>query len=231
MNPLPETLFYMAFGRPSTASVIFKPVVAVGNTLTINGTAYTYGTNWGPPQGGPYSTTTSVRELSNLINGQDQDSRGSMLGAPHATVFSRAAGDTLLLFAREPGTNGNSLTLATNNASAFTLSGGSFSGGTSAPGTQGKQSSNAPSSFTILTATGDVFTLGAGEIGYIQNLGTNPMGVKLGTGAAPNSLSTILAAGTVNDDGRGGPMTITNWTGIVSVTTISAAIRYVAWKI
>ena len=44
-----------------------------------------------------------------------------------------------------------------------------------------------------------------GRMGWlIQNLGTNPLFVRMGTGASVTVLNVVLAAGTVNDNGTGG---------------------------
>lgn len=134
MLPLPDDLYYMPYGRPAVASVTFLNPASTGNTLTINGVVYTFGTDWGSRFSGTFTPNyvpgSSVRDLAELINGVDDQGRGSLALLPNATVFARAAGNKLLLFAREPGTAGNSYTLSTNNSAAFVVSGATFSGGT-----------------------------------------------------------------------------------------------------
>lgn len=134
MLPLPDDLYYMPYGRPAVATVTFVGTPAAGNTLTINGVVYTFGTDWGSRFSGSFTPNyvpgSSVRDLAELINGVDDQGRGSLALLPNATVFARAAGNKLLLFAREPGTAGNSYTLSTNNSAAFVVSGATFSGGT-----------------------------------------------------------------------------------------------------
>lgn len=100
----------------------------------------------------------------------------------------------------------------------------------------GAQSSAAPTNaattpFTVLTADGDVFTLAAGEIGYIQNHDDAVLNFKLGTGASPSSLSGRLKACVAQDDASGGDITIKSWIGVVSVAAVSGTPRYSAWKI
>jgi hypothetical protein len=76
---------------------------------------------------------------------------------------------------------------------------------------------------------GRVFTLEKDFRGYIQNLGTNPLKVKLGGSNASNtSYHVILAGGTVNDDGRGDDLWIDDFVGNVSVYGTSP--RYIAWR-
>lgn len=90
------------------------------------------------------------------------------------------------------------------------------------------QSSNAPSTDAIQTSAGDVFTLAAGECGFIQNLGTNPLFFALETGASPTKTHGVLAAGAANDDGKGDSVWINDYIGIVSVAGTSP--RFLAWK-
>jgi hypothetical protein len=95
--------------------------------------------------------------------------------------------------------------------------------------TEAKQSSTAPSNFAVATSEATVFTLSAGERGFIQNLGTDPLKVKLGASAATNSYSMILNGCTVDDDGTGGSHFIDYFAGAVSVYSEGNA-RYIAWK-
>lgn len=58
----------------------------------------------------------------------------------------------------------------------------------------------------------------------IQNLGTNPLFVKLGTAATTSVFHIILKAGTSNDDGLGGTFAMesgTVYTGAISVAGTS----------
>lgn len=103
------------------------------------------------------------------------------------------------------------------------------------PGTtnavQPKQYTGVPSSFTIQTADADVFTLAAGQIGFIQNLSADaPLAVKYGTGATSSSLNFILPASTGASDGTGGAYKISDWIGVVSVAKMTGTASYLAWK-
>jgi hypothetical protein len=102
--------------------------------------------------------------------------------------------------------------------------------GTVSSSTTAKQSDAAPSSFTVQTAAATVFTLAAGEIGFIQNLDDAALAVKLGVSASTSSFSLILQAGDAADDGRGGLILIDNHIGVVSVAPMSGTARYIAWK-
>lgn len=98
--------------------------------------------------------------------------------------------------------------------------------------TQQKQYTGVPSSFSVATADGTVFTLAAGEIGFIQNLdSSDALAVKKGASASTSSFSLILSCGSAQDDGRGGSVTIDDWIGAVSVATMTGTARYIAYKI
>lgn len=57
----------------------------------------------------------------------------------------------------------------------------------------------------------------------VQNLGTNPLFVKFGSGASTTSFDVVLKAGTANDDGNGGSVSfdVLSFTGIISVAGTS----------
>lgn len=95
---------------------------------------------------------------------------------------------------------------------------------------QPKQTSAAPSSAAAASATGTAFTLAAGERGFIQNLGTTPLAVKLGAGASNTSFNMILQAGAAASDGKGGFANIESFIGAVSVAPMSGSASYIAWK-
>jgi len=92
------------------------------------------------------------------------------------------------------------------------------------------QSGTTPSTATIATADGTVFTLSPGEVGVIQNLDDAALAVKLGASASPTSLSLILPAGTAADDGTSPPIYINDYTGVVSVAAMTGSPRFIAWK-
>lgn len=92
------------------------------------------------------------------------------------------------------------------------------------------QSATTPSTDTIATANATVFTLAAGEIGFIQNLDDAALAVKFGASASTTSLHMILQAGSAADDGKGGFVYITDYVGAVSVAAMSGSPRFIAWK-
>lgn len=137
MNSLPEQLYYLSAGQPATASVVFSdnPAPTAASTITVNGTVYTYTVDWTCGEGslGRYFGAVSARRFTDAVNGLSDDSRNNLNAVPNKDVFARVFGNKVLLYARVPGTGGNSLTLTTNTSSAFTVSGATFTSGT-APG-------------------------------------------------------------------------------------------------
>lgn len=82
----------------------------------------------------------------------------------------------------------------------------------------------------ISSTQGDTLAANTSRIAWkIQNLGTSPLFVRLGTGVSPSLFHVVLKGGTGNDDGLGGFFEDTIWTGIVSVTGTSA--RYALTEI
>ena len=92
------------------------------------------------------------------------------------------------------------------------------------------QSSGVPSSFTVATTDATVFTLAAGEVGFIQNLDDAALAVKKGASASTVSFNFLLKAGAAADDGTGGYVVIDDWIGVVSVAAMAGSPRYIAWK-
>lgn len=78
---------------------------------------------------------------------------------------------------------------------------------------------NTPS---ILTSAGTAIAANDNRTGWmIQNLGTNPLFVLLGSGASTTVFHTVLKGGTGNDDGLGA--TISQESGIVYTGIITVA--------
>ena len=79
-------------------------------------------------------------------------------------------------------------------------------------------SANTPS---VLTSAGTALDANAARIGWsIQNLGTNPLFVRLGASASTTVFQTVLVGAGMTDDGTGGLISQTSgsvYTGIISV--------------
>jgi hypothetical protein len=88
------------------------------------------------------------------------------------------------------------------------------------------------STATPATADATVFTLAAGEKGFIQNLSADaPLAYKLGASASTSSFNGILNCGSVADDGKGANVIVDDFIGAVSVAKISGTARYIAYKL
>lgn len=114
------------------------------------------------------------------------------------------------------------------SVSSTTSSNGTATG--TATTTVPKQYTTTPSNYTVATADTTVFTLAAGERGFIQNLDDAALAVKYGTGASSSSFSFVYGPGAASDDGKGGYRFITDWVGPVSVAAMTGTARYIAWK-
>lgn len=74
----------------------------------------------------------------------------------------------------------------------------------------------------IITSAGDVLAVNASRKSWhIQNLGTNPLFVRLATGSSTSVFHMVLEAGVLADDGNGGVWEDDTHTGVVSVAGTS----------
>jgi hypothetical protein len=79
----------------------------------------------------------------------------------------------------------------------------------------------------IGTTTGNIIAANSNtRWSSIQNLGTNPLYVLLGSGASATVFHQALAGGASNDDGKGGSYGVTGYKGIISVFGISPRYTY-----
>ena len=77
---------------------------------------------------------------------------------------------------------------------------------------------------------GNVLPENASRLSWcVQNLGTNPLFIRLGPNASTTVFHLILKAGTAANDGTGGIVNDTVHQGIVSVAGTSPS--YVAWEV
>lgn len=82
----------------------------------------------------------------------------------------------------------------------------------------------------VKTTDGTVFTLAAGEKGFIQNLNTTAVYVKYGESASSSSFSFVLKAGSAANDGAGGSVVIDDFIGAVSISGVTST-RVIAYKL
>lgn len=117
-------------GLPATATVTFDRVLAAGDSVTVNGTAAVFGTDF---QSRNLNTADVAASFAAWVNGSTD---GYGVGSTHVNsnpvgaVWAVYFGNRVTLIARVPGTAGNSLTLATSVSTKVTISGATFAGGT-----------------------------------------------------------------------------------------------------
>jgi len=84
-----------------------------------------------------------------------------------------------------------------------------------------KQAANTPA----ISASATALAANTARAGFmIQNLGTNPLFVRLGSGASTTLFHAVLKGGSANDDGLGGswsPSTPVVYTGIITIAGTS----------
>lgn len=148
---LPAIPSYRPYGQPAVAYVDFLKQPGTGDTITINGVAYVFGTN---VFGVGRSVFANCQAFAEAIRGEPNND-GHSVRNPISGVTAIAYGSTsgqatarLFLLATEPGTGGNALTLTTNNSATFAVSGATFSGGTAT----GSGSSTAANQVTQVAA-------------------------------------------------------------------------------
>lgn len=180
----------------ATGSVVVAAVPSNGDTVTIGGTVVTFVTppgNWNdeaPAGNNVYIGTTTAQTAQNFaafLNGST-DSNLVKFGYT-------LSGSTVNLTAKQIGTAGNALTLATSDTGAFTLSGATLSGGTANTGnaTVGSISSGValkPGNYTAVCSaatSAQVYDPNGSEIG-VATFGT--------AFASPQINFTITAGGT-----------------------------------
>lgn len=140
---------YRPFGQPATGYVDIITPPATGDKITVNGVDYTFNTHF---FGIGRSMFAVCQNLAEAIRGEVNND-GHIVRNPVAVVTAIAYGDVsgkpgarLLLIATEPGLGGNAITLTTNNALVFVVSGALLTGGTA----------GASSDTVVLAANGSV---------------------------------------------------------------------------
>lgn len=92
------------------------------------------------------------------------------------------------------------------------------------------QYTGVPSTAATASTSKTVFTLAAGERGFIQNLDTNALFVRLAAACTTSTFSFVLQAGNVSLDGKGGIAEDIDTIGAISVAPATGTGLYMAWK-
>lgn len=124
MNPIST---YRPFGQPASGTVKVISVPAAGKTVSVAGVAYTYGTHFFGRH--IYEIARSLAATINADRGEiDLTANRVAIKSTYAFVL----GDTVVIIATVPGTDGNSIALATSDSGSFTVSAAALAGGTDA---------------------------------------------------------------------------------------------------
>ncbi|MBX7157232.1 MAG: hypothetical protein K1X66_02430 [Verrucomicrobiae bacterium] len=123
MNPGLE--YYRALGEPATGTIKMlniKP--SLGDTVTIDGTVFTYGTDFNGD-----SEVQRARQLTVAVNADRNElSIVNALANPIKKFYAIYIGNTVYLIASVPGTDYNGTVISTSNTDSFSVT--NFSGGT-----------------------------------------------------------------------------------------------------
>lgn len=193
MNPGLE--YYRPFGNQAYVIYTVLKVPLVGHTVTIQGTVFTFGTD--------FFGNTQAQVAENLcaaINGdRHRFGNGSAHLQPSRLFFAYYSGRSVIVLAAQPGTAGNAYTAATSDSSYISRNNATFQGGidgsVSFTGTAGALPAAASlTKRTLATGTVMLAATGVAEplVGsatkftklHIQTPSTNAATVTLGAAAA-----------------------------------------------
>ena len=154
---------YRPYGQPAVCYLHLEALPEVDDTVTIGGLAFAYGPAnqfWGN------SLYEIARSLTAAINSEREEygHRHRSL-RPVQTFFAIQYGTWIALIATFPGTDGNALTTATSNTTAFVFTGATFSGGTTQ--SQGGGGGSQITIGTVDEPEGNVLGNAVGDI-YVQ---------------------------------------------------------------
>ena len=113
-------------GLPATALVTFASAPAAGDTVTVNGTLYTYGTDFTGIDG---TAMSAAAAFAACMNGDAFQFGQHNSTQPIKLYQSVQYGTAVRLIASVPGSVGNALTLTTSSGGRITVSGALFTGG------------------------------------------------------------------------------------------------------
>jgi hypothetical protein len=207
---------YRPFGQPAWATVQFKSIPSSGDTVTIAGTVFTYGTDFS----GAVSPVRAAEALKAAINSDIEYSYANTTKQPIRTFSAWYYNDTVFVYATAPGTAGNAMTLATSNSAAINISGATFANGTD--GTASIMADSTPMPVALTDGSGTLTTGGTAQQVFaananrryllVQNVSAENMWVNLGAVATQAAGSILLfPGGTLEYDGASVP------SGLISI--------------
>lgn len=126
IEDFPLGTYYLSAGRPASGLVTINFAPAIGDTVTVDGTVYTFGTDFFGP-----TPAIAAESLAGAMSGNWRVRLSSHPTTLVRSHYGRALGNFVVVIATVPGTGGNSLALAVSNSTRFTVSGATLAGGTS----------------------------------------------------------------------------------------------------
>jgi hypothetical protein len=177
----------------ASGTIVVAAVPTAGDTLTIGGTVITFQApvfDVAPAPGVVYIGATTAATAQNLLAYLEGSTDVNLVKFTYTL-----AGSTITATAATPGTGGNALTLATSDAGAFTLSGGTLAGGTA---NTGNATLSAMSAGPKIIAGNYVATCLTATTAQVVNPAGDEIGVAtFGTPFVDNQINfTITAGGT-----------------------------------
>jgi hypothetical protein len=128
MRQIRNLPLYRPNGTPAYGWIQIPQNPLNGDSVTINGDVYNYGTDFVG-----LSAAQALRSLCEAINADQEEANEVNPTNTNffRTYYAELRGSYIVVFCTVPGTAGNSFTLATSNANRIAVSGATFSGGTS----------------------------------------------------------------------------------------------------
>lgn len=123
MNPGID--YYRPFGQPAQGGITIASLPTTGDAVAIDGVTYAYGTHFFGND-----LFRIAESLASAINADRSRQHLHIASSVIRSTYAVFIGTTVVIVATVPGTAGNSITLTTDNATAFVLSNATLEGGT-----------------------------------------------------------------------------------------------------
>lgn len=127
MNP--EISYYRLGGLQASGNFLIKKVPTAGDTITIDGETFTFGTTFNGDT--IYDVARSLKLAINADSSTYAHAHTSI--NPSRSTYAIYYGPRVVVVASVPGTAGNSIAIASSNTDAIEASGATLSGGTAGP--------------------------------------------------------------------------------------------------
>ena len=147
MNP--EISYYRLGGLQASGNFLIKKVPTAGDTITIDGETFTFGTTFNGDT--IYDVARSLKLAINADSSTYAHAHTSI--NPSRSTYAIYYGPRVVVVASVPGTAGNSIAIASSNTDAIEASGATLSGGTAGPLIGGGGGGGGTPGDTVITET------------------------------------------------------------------------------